>query len=730
MNILFGKSSNLTESLSKVLPNSRILSSRNFLFEPNRYIKYFQKNHNIIINHSYPLINQSGKVNYSDALEYTLQPLIKLLSFTNDKTKLIVMSSSSAVNNINLLSDSNSSRDIYSILKLLSERLIIEECINKKIRYINARITNIFGGTDNFSLINRLLRNEKKKIYLNNYGNSVRNFIHVDEVSLIYKKLINSKISGNIDIGSPNYYLIGDIVKSIGFKGVILKGFKNEQLFQKINENFILNFYKFNKRYSLKNFLNKELRKNLILNTFQPINKNQIDLVIYGVGNALRQIVGKSNKIYGKEISFYVDDNSKIHGKKFNGLPVFSFEQLQHLSKFFKIDQILLTISALKAHKKVTLYKKLTKLTKNLKVLPSKNEIYKNKIHISDLYNGDFDILFAKKNFFINSRIYNKYTNKKILVTGGAGSIGSEISKIISRNDGASVYILDHDEYGLYKIKNYFTGKKNIKYILGSIDNYSFLLKTINKYKFDYIYHAAAYKHLNIVEKNLHSAVINNIFGTYYLFDICKNKNINITFISTDKSDHPSSVLGFTKRIGEIIANSYRYKTLNNVSIVRFGNVFSSKGSAVPLFLKQIKENKPITITNLKVERFFMSISMACYLVLQCSQMKNNFQSIYSLDMGKPYKIIDIINKLGEVYSNEKLQIIETGLKKGEKIRESIYKGKKLIISEKKGIKYFKDNKYDFEKITNKLNYIIKNLKDLSNNDIYEFLINFEREIS
>jgi FlaA1/EpsC-like NDP-sugar epimerase len=369
--------------------------------------------------------------------------------------------------------------------------------------------------------------------------------------------------------------------------------------------------------------------------------------------------------------------------------------------------------------KLIDLYTRLFPLTLNISALPNKqNLLTKNQVIIDDLKNLDLGDIIKRKIFDIKNESIRNFKNKSVLVTGGAGSIGSEISQQILRSNPKKLLIVDNSEYSLFKIKQKLGLRKNIQYVLLDINYQNQLEKLIKNNKIKYIFHAAAYKHVSFLEDNLISAVRNNILATLSLLNSIKNTDINLTIISTDKAVQPKTILGMTKRVSEIISLTMsRLKEFKDskISVVRFGNVFGSAGSAIEIFKNQIRDDLPITLTDLKMKRFFMSIREACNLVLQASQLKCP-SSIFILKMGKPIKIIDVINKIFNLmcYQNQKLKINIIGKFKSEKLYEKLSNSplkntpiKEINIANEKILKSLQIN--DF---LNNLDFHLKNLDE------------------
>jgi FlaA1/EpsC-like NDP-sugar epimerase len=348
-------------------------------------------------------------------------------------------------------------------------------------------------------------------------------------------------------------------------------------------------------------------------------------------------------------------------------------------------------------------------LALNVSFLPLK-ETTNDQISLDDLQDSKLADLFKRKISIIDKTLLDGLNQKIILVTGAGGSIGTELCRQLSKHNVKKVIAIDNSEFALYKLQKSNFNSKKFKFILGNIQDKNLIKFLYNKYKIDTIFHAAAFKHVNILEENIVQAVENNIYGTLNLLKCLKNKKINFVLISTDKAARPVSILGMTKRIAEILVQSYFSNY--NVKIVRFGNVFGSQGSAINLFIDQINSGGPVTITNKKVKRFFMSIQEACNLVLQCSQLQSKSR-IFILNMGKPILLLDIIYKLisqkmnRNFQLNKNIEIKEIGLKQGEKLEEILTISNNLSKTNNPDILSCKEPIYS----TSKLNDFFSNLE-------------------
>lgn len=461
-------------------------------------------------------------------------------------------------------------------------------------------------------------------------------------------------------------------------------------------------------------------------------NTNKKITIIYGAGNAGRQICDLILNNNKNTIIYFIDDDKKKIGKKYKKKIIYSKQILENLKKKDVISNIIIAIPSLDNIKLPKLFKFLYSYSPSVLNLPLKSEYNSNKINLSDLQKSELVDIFKRNYLKPKNAIINHLNEKKILVTGAGGSIGSELVYQLSRITKNKIMCLDKSELALYNLqKNLNSDKKKVKLILGDIADRFLIKNLVSKEKLDYVFHAAAYKHLNFLELNPDQAIKNNIIGTYKLLYNLNNytkKKLKIINISTDKAVKPTSVLGFSKRITEIICANF--KNVKNskiyISTVRFGNVFGSAGSVINLFLDKINNGEKISLTHKKVERFFMSINEACNLVISASLLKDNFKT-YVFDMGKPIKIYDLLNKMirlkKKYQKNLNIKIVETGLNKGEKISEELTIHKKLKKTKFKRIFIDKELNYKkndidiliskiFNKIdTNKSNDIINDIK-------------------
>ena len=312
----------------------------------------------------------------------------------------------------------------------------------------------------------------------------------------------------------------------------------------------------------------------------------------------------------------------------------------------------------------------IVKFPEQSKFLESLSEFSLNPLEIEDLLSRD-KIVLNKEN------ITKEYQSKKILVTGGAGSIGSEIIRQILKFNPAEIIVLDNSETPMFDLKSELSKHENkifFRYIVDTILNKPLLSKIINKYKPDIIFHAAAFKHVSMMEENPQAAIINNVQGTKNLIEISLNSSVSkFVFISSDKAVNPSSVMGVTKRICELYLSKFFNESIDIV-ITRFGNVLGSNGSVVKIFKDQISNGGPVTVTHPEVNRYFMTIPEASQLVLEAGAMGEKGE-IFVFDMGSPVKISDLAKKMirlsGKTVDKD-IKIEYIGLREGEKLYEEL----------------------------------------------------------
>jgi FlaA1/EpsC-like NDP-sugar epimerase len=358
------------------------------------------------------------------------------------------------------------------------------------------------------------------------------------------------------------------------------------------------------------------------------------------------------------------------------------------------------------------------------------------------------DLLNRKPIKIESEEVSSRHHGKSILITGGAGSIGSEIVRQVSQFNPELIVILDQAETPLYEIENEMREKYphiNFKFVLGDISNRHRIEPLFQKYQFSMVYHAAAYKHVPLIEENPHEAILVNILGSKNISTLASKYKVNrFVMISTDKAVKPTNVMGASKRAAELFVQSLQNSEGNITKFIttRFGNVLGSNGSVIPHFKRQIENGGPITITHPDIVRYFMTIPEACELVLHAGIMGKGGE-IFVFDMGEPVKILDLANRMIKLSGFEPevdIKIIYTGLRPGEKLYEELLSDDaKTLPTHNEKIMISKDPTMEFAAIEKYTNHIIKAalrgekvevvqiLKNIvpefkSNNSIYEIL--------
>ena len=727
----------LSSKLSKKINNSEVVSSEK-LSSKIAKINKEKKKINLILNiffssrklnnlTSYQLFTKKSLLNISEIFDHIEPKLVNKILYTSSSS--VYGSMGGKVN----FHDKNN-RFIYSSFKLSAESLVKNFCYKNKINFDICRIFNIYGLRENFSIISKLLECKKKKSKVNIYndGVSVRDFIHIDDIVQIYKKLLKLNESNIFDIGTGKGIRIKDIVSNLNLphnkvKFVKIKNFEidnsiadNSNLIKKINYKKFRILEKFLKIKKL-NFQSYKIKSNYL-------EKVLFGSIVYGAGYSGKVLCKQLSRYDKSMVSFFVDDDPNKIGKSINEIKILSYKELKDLSNKVQIRNIIIAIPSLKKKEKLKIIKKLLPISPSISSLPSKKYFQNNEIKVNDINKISLEELFDQKTLNFEQVKLQKFKNKKILITGGAGSIGIEICNQLNKSSAKKIIILDHSEFNIYRLSQKINSNK-IKLVLGDIKDQKFISNIISKEKIDYIFHAAAYKHVKFLEQNILSAIKNNIIGTISILKAIRFYNVNFVFISTDKAVNPKTILGTTKRAAEIIIR-YIFTTKGyekcNFSIVRFGNVIGSDGSALPYFLKQIQKDLPILLTHRKMERYFMTINEACNLVLQSCSL--NFKNkILFLDMGKPVKIIDLIKRLFATYRkpDQKLKIKITGNKFNEKITESLSFKEKIKKTEINKIFSIEDvlPKKNYEKLINQLEKDIDyKSQDLLLKNVSEFI--------
>lgn len=402
--------------------------------------------------------------------------------------------------------------------------------------------------------------------------------------------------------------------------------------------------------------------------------------MIVGAGEAGLLVLEELRKHseLGTQPVLFVDDNQGKVKRTIAGVPVLgSTKDIPKLVDKHGIEQIILAMPSVKGGKQKEIIELASSTKARVRMVPGVYEMIDDKIEINDIRDIEIDDLLGRAEVELDNHQLNSFLKgKTVLVTGGGGSIGSELCRQIAKYDPGLLIILDIYENNAYEIQNELKRHyKDLKLevLIESIRDRERIGAVFEKYKPQVIFHAAAHKHVPLMEDSPQSAVKNNVFGTLnVVLEADRVGAEKFVMISTDKAVNPTNIMGTTKRICEMIVQSYNKKSKTEYVSVRFGNVLGSNGSVIPLFSKQIKEGGPVTVTDERIIRYFMSIPEAAQLVLQAGSMGRGGE-IFVLDMGEPVKIIDLADKLIRLHGlvpYEDIDIQIVGLRPGEKLYE------------------------------------------------------------
>ena len=413
----------------------------------------------------------------------------------------------------------------------------------------------------------------------------------------------------------------------------------------------------------------------------------------------------------------FIDDDRKKAGKKIEGISIYNSDQLENLLSENEIANLIISPHTIDPLVKQKLIENC--LTYNVRVLnvpPVQKWIngelsFKQikKIRIEDLLERNPIKLDEKK-------IKKQILGKNILITGAAGSIGSELVKQIARFNPGKLILLDHAESSLYDLElelSEIQRIKNVETAIADVRSTGRMERIFEKYRPELVYHAAAYKHVPVMENNPTEAIMVNVLGTKNLADLAVKYNVKkFVFVSTDKAVNPTNVMGASKRIAEIFTQSLsRNSNSTKFITTRFGNVLGSNGSVIPRFERQIAKGGPLTITHPEITRFFMTIPEACQLVLEAGSMGNGGE-IFIFDMGKSIKIADLAKKmikLSRLTLGKDIQLVYTGLRPGEKLYEELLNSQENTLpTHHPQILIAKVREYDFETISGEINSLIQ----------------------
>ncbi|RFO95934.1 polysaccharide biosynthesis protein [Rhodoferax lacus] len=416
-------------------------------------------------------------------------------------------------------------------------------------------------------------------------------------------------------------------------------------------------------------------------------------LLIYGAGTAGAQTASALQVSGQLKLIGFVDDDANMVGRSINGKPIFAADALLSLVSRHAITDILLAMPSATRERRNQIIQSLESLPVHVRSLPSLSDLTSGKVTVQDFRELDIEDLLGREPVPPRTDLLARdLAGQVVLVSGAGGSIGSELTRQIVQQKPRQLLLLDHSEFGLYSIHQELQAQciteglvVGLVPLLASVSNPERLQAVFNAYRPATVYHAAAYKHVPMVEDNPGEGVRNNVFGTLHMAQAAVNAGVHrFVLISTDKAVRPTNVMGATKRMAELVLQAFAQAHPHTLfSMVRFGNVLGSSGSVVPLFRKQLASGGPLTVTDAEVTRYFMTIPEAAQLVLQAGAMGQG-GDVFVLDMGQPIKIIDLARRMLHLsglsertpsYPQGDIEIAITGLRPGEKLYEELLIG-------------------------------------------------------
>ena len=416
------------------------------------------------------------------------------------------------------------------------------------------------------------------------------------------------------------------------------------------------------------------------LHVVEPQQREKLQRVaIYGAGSAGLQLYESLRQEGTYQLVAFVDDNMKLQGGRLRDKSILSFSGLQTLHANNPLDSVLLALPGVKHEQRKKILQQIRILKVGVRVLPTADQLMRGTADAAQLQEVDIADLLGRDEIAPDEKLlYQDIKGRNILVTGAGGSIGSELCRVILRDSPKILVLLELNEFSLYHAERAFRRVSSIPIVpcLGSVQDSELIKHLLHDHQINTVYHAAAYKHVPLVEENPLEGLRNNALGTRTLVEKCIEAEVgSFVLISTDKAVRPTNVMGASKRIAELIVqDAARRFPERKLGIVRFGNVLDSSGSVVPLFREQIKKRSPITVTHPEITRYFMSIGEAARLVIQAGAMSKNGE-VFLLDMGQPVKIKDLalqMIELSGLVPEKDIPLQYTGLRPGEKLYEEL----------------------------------------------------------
>ena len=465
-------------------------------------------------------------------------------------------------------------------------------------------------------------------------------------------------------------------------------------------------------------------------NIANPLSQKR-NVLIYGAGSAGRGLCTALHQSSEYNPVAFVDNSVELYRQSINGLEVFNEDDIGDLIQKHNIKEVLLALPSISRRRRNEIIAILNPLPINVRSLPSVSELAQGKVKIDDLRDVSIKDLLGREPVKPNEELLKlKITGKVVLVTGAGGSIGSELCRQIILQKPKQLILYEINEFSLYNVEQEFEKiempRVEILPVLGSVRDRKRFQNVVKHFSVQTIYHAAAYKHVPLVEYNNSEGVLNNTFGTLIAAEVALAEKVEtFVLISTDKAVRPTNTMGASKRIAELVLQALsKQESSTCFTMVRFGNVLDSSGSVIPLFKQQIKNGGPVTVTNANMVRYFMTIPEAVELVVQAGAMGKG-GDVFVLDMGEPVRIYDLATKMIQLSG---LQVLDkdnldgdieikcTGLRPGEKLYEELLVGDNISQTDNLLIKRAEESMLDWQD----LKPILDQLKEAINNSDQE----------
>ena len=456
------------------------------------------------------------------------------------------------------------------------------------------------------------------------------------------------------------------------------------------------------------------------------------NVVVYGAGSSGSQVLDQLRIKNGMKVVAFIDDETSLHSRQIRDIRVRPFSHLSRLIERHGVKDVLLAMPSVSRSRRNQVIALLEPYPVTVKTLPTLAEIAEGEVTVDDIRDVEIEDLLGRDQVLPKVSLMAKNIhNKVVMVTGAGGSIGAELCRQILQQKPKEIVLFEHSEFALYMIEHDLKNQPIseevvIKPVLGSVTDSDRVLLACQAAHVETVYHAAAYKHVPLVEQNPREAIKNNILGTLYTAEAAlKSKVKDFILISTDKAVRPTNTMGASKRMAELVlqalSNKHRGVSATQFAMVRFGNVLGSSGSVIPLFKKQIKEGGPVTVTDPKIIRYFMTIPEAAQLVIQAGAMAKG-GDVFVLDMGDPVKILELAKRMihlsglevkGDDTPHGDIEIKFTGLRPGEKLYEELLIGNDVKNTDHEKIMRANESMIPWEE----LNVLIRRLQQAINDN-------------